>query len=105
MPTPDEAFEALGGELRAQGAERGRMMGRPMYAVNGKMFACLSNERLAVRLGAGTAALDIALALPGATLFHPGDSNRTWRDWAALPLSAASAWPEFAGQALHNRLE
>ncbi|RFA16659.1 hypothetical protein B7R22_04110 [Subtercola boreus] len=109
MPTPEEMFEALGAELLARGAERSQMMGRPMFAVNGRMFACLSNDRLGVRLGAGTPELGDALALPGATLFSPGapkngGAHRVWRDWASLPSSAADAWPDVASLALRHRL-
>ncbi|MDF2444001.1 MAG: hypothetical protein JWR01_2204 [Subtercola sp.] len=108
MPTPEESFEALAAELLEQGAERSQMMGRPMFAVNGRMFACLSSDRLAVRLGAGTPELDDALALPGATLFSPGNAksggaHRVWRDWASLPVSAAEDWHDFANLALHHR--
>ena len=104
MTAAATAFESLGPALLAEGAKREQMMGSPMFSVNGKMFACLSNERLGVRLGGGTAELDEALALEGATFFSPGNSDRVWRDWVSLPLGVIDAWPGVALRALHNRL-
>lgn len=102
--TPDAAFDSLADELLQQGARREQMMGRPMFSIDGKMFACLSNDRLGLRLGRGTADLDEALRVADATLFSPGGSDRVWRDWVSLPASAAAVWASFASRALEHRI-
>ena len=94
------SFEEVAAALEPLGARRGKMMGRPMLALGSKMFACFDNERLAFRLGRSTPEFAEALAVPGAVPFSPGASGRVFRDWVALPLSAADEWERFAVAAL-----
>ena len=104
MPvSSEEALERLDlvvAELGDPSVERGRMMGRPVLTRAGTMFACLSGDTLALKLGAGSAEHTAALAIPEAELFDPGGKRRPFKDWVALPLSAAALWPLFAADAL-----
>lgn len=97
-----EPFEALADALTGLGARRAHMMGRPMLAVGGRMFACLDAGVLGVRLGAGTPEHDAALELAGAALFSPGGRGRTFRDWVGLPSTADEHWLRFATAAMHR---
>ena len=92
-------FEALAEGLEGAGIRRGRMMSRPMLSIDGRMFACLLDDGLTLRLGAGSAPYERALALPGATVFSPG-AGRVFRDWVVVPLAHATTWPELADVAL-----
>ncbi|PJJ72871.1 hypothetical protein CLV46_2448 [Diaminobutyricimonas aerilata] len=92
-------FEAVAEGLEGAGIRRGRMMGRPMLSIGGRMFACLVDGGLTLRLGAGSASYARALALPGAVVFAPG-ADRVFRDWVVVPVAHATTWPEFADAAL-----
>jgi hypothetical protein len=76
------------------------MLGRPVMAIEGRMFACLDSTDLAVRLGRWTAESEAALDVPGASIFSPGNSGRTFNDWVSLPLGVAGVWRRFAMDAL-----
>lgn len=94
------AFEEVLAELAPAGARRAQMMGRPMLALDRRMFACLEGDRLGVRLGAGTAEHAAALALPGADLFSPGARGRSFRGWVEVPVEHADRWPDLVAAAL-----
>ncbi|MFC0678562.1 hypothetical protein ACFFGH_12000 [Lysobacter korlensis] len=93
-------FDELATSLAADGAARSQMMGRPMLAIGGKMFACLDGPVLAVKLGRSTAEFEEALDLPGASVFSPGQGKRSFHDWVALPLDAIDEWERFARAAM-----
>jgi hypothetical protein len=94
-------FDELATTLALDGAARSQMMGRPMLAIGGKMFACLSGPVLAVKLGRDTEEFAEAIDLPGARVFKPGgESQRSFLDWVELPLDAIGDWERFARAAL-----
>jgi hypothetical protein len=95
-------FEEIANTLRRDGASRSEVMGRPMLTLDGRMFACLDGATLAVRLGRWTAEYEGALDVPGASVFSPGLSGRTFNDWVSLPLDAAPSWRRFARAALSH---
>lgn len=96
---PVGAFESVAAGLDGAGIRRGRMMGRPMLSIDGRMFACLLEEGLTVRLGEGNDHFERALALPGAVVFSPG-AGRVFRDWVVVPAEHGDAWPALADAAL-----
>lgn len=90
-------YEAMADDLVARGATRAQMMGRPILKVGSTMFAAhVSGDRLAVKLGRDSPEHADALALPGATVWAPGDGDRYFHDWVALPPSAEDEWMRFA---------
>jgi hypothetical protein len=95
-------FEELATTLQVHGASRSEMMGRPMLTLDGRMFAFLDGATLAVRLGRWTAEYEHALDVPGASIFSPGASGRTFNDWVSLPLGAVHQWRRFATAALSH---
>ena len=95
-------FDEVAVALEQLGARRAKMMGRPMLALERRMFACLEGDRLALKLGAGTPEFDEAMAIPGAELFSRGASNRRFTDWVAIPAEHSDRWEEFAVAALHR---
>ncbi|MBO3083284.1 hypothetical protein [Cellulomonas fengjieae] len=93
----DSDYEAMADDLVARGATRAQMMGRPILKVGSTMFAGhVGGDRLVVRLGRDTDAFAEALALPGATVWEPGDSGRQFKDWVALPAALEDEWMRFA---------
>ena len=95
--TEESDYDALADDLVARGATRAQMMGRPILKVGSTMFAAhIGDDRLAVKLGRDSAEHAEALALPGATVWSPGDSGRLFYDWVALPASAEDDWMRFA---------
>ncbi len=93
-------FEDVAAALEVNGATLSELLGRPMLALDGRMFACLDGADLAVRLGRWTAQYEEALDVPGASIFSPGRSGRTFNDWVTLPLESAQVWQRFAIDAL-----
>jgi hypothetical protein len=88
------AFDAIWREVEGD-LRRASMMGRPSLNRGRRMVACLDGDGLAIRLGRDSRPFAEALALPGAQLFTPGRSERTFRDWVHLPVAHADRWPEF----------
>jgi hypothetical protein len=68
-------------------------------------FACLKNDVLAVKLGAGTREHTAALALAGSELFDPSGKKRPFEDRVAVPIAHADRWPELAKAALAQQPE
>jgi hypothetical protein len=95
-------FDSLARVLQRHGASRTLLMGRPMLALEGRMFACLDGATLAVRLGRWNPEYEHALDIPGASIFVPGDSARTFNDWVSLPADAMRHWRRFALAALSH---
>jgi hypothetical protein len=95
-------FERLATALHAAGADRSQLMGHPVLKLDGRMFACLDGTTLAVRLGRWTAEYEGALDVPGASVFSPGMSGRTFNDWVSLPLDAVRVWKRFTMAALSH---
>ena len=90
-------YDALADDLVARGATRAQMMGRPILKVGSTMFAAhVGGDRLALKLGRDTDTFAEALALPGATVWSPGDSGRVFKDWVALPPTLEDEWMRFA---------
>jgi len=95
--TEESDYEAIADDLVARGATRAQMMGRPILKAGSTMFAAhIGGDRLAVKLGRDSPEHAEALALPGATVWSPGDSGRLFYDWVALPASAEDDWMRFA---------
>ncbi|MFG2195943.1 hypothetical protein [Streptomyces sp. NPDC048639] len=99
--TPDEHFDRIAEDLAPRGAVAGAMFGKRAIKAQGKAFACLKGELLAVKLGDGTAAHRAALDLPGAELFDPSGNGRPFKDWVAVPVAHAGRWPDLAETALN----
>lgn len=100
--TAQQLFDEIAATLVDLGARRSQMMGRPMLVIQRRMFACLSEERLCLKLGRASAEHAAALSLPGATLFHPGGGERVFKDWVALPVDAAEEWERLAVAAFEH---
>ena len=93
----DSDYDALADDLVARGATRAQMMGRPILKVGSTMFAGhVGGDRLVVKLGRDSAEHAEALALPGVTVWSPGDSGRLFYDWVALPAALEDEWMRFA---------
>lgn len=98
--TPDEYLDQIAADLAPRGATAGQMFGKRSLMADGTSFACLKDDRLAFKLGAGTAEHAAALALPDARLFDPSGKHRPFKDWVAIPMSSADQWPAYAESAL-----
>ncbi|MEV6316371.1 hypothetical protein [Streptomyces sp. NPDC051776] len=98
--TPDEHFDRIAEELAPHGAVAGAMFGKRALKAQGRAFACLKGELLAVKLGDGTSAHRAALELTGAELFDPSEKGRPFKDWVAVPATHADRWVDLAGTAL-----
>ena len=95
--TEESDYEAMADDLVGRGATRAQMMGRPILKVGSTMFAAhVGGDRLAVKLGRESAEHAEALELPGATVWAPGDGDRYFYDWVALPASLEDEWMRFA---------
>ncbi|MEV4313324.1 hypothetical protein [Actinocrispum sp. NPDC049592] len=97
---PDTLFDDLAADLATRGVAAGAMFGKRALKANGKAFACLKNDVLAVKLGDGTREHTAALALTGSELFDPSGKKRPFKDWVAVPIAHADRWPELAKAAL-----
>ncbi|HEV7627662.1 MAG TPA: hypothetical protein VGO89_14300 [Streptomyces sp.] len=98
---PDVLFDDIATDLAPRGAASGAMFGkRALKGADGKAFACLKGEVLAVKLGDGTPAHAQALALTGAGLFDPSGKGRPFKDWVAIPIDHADRWLSYAEIAL-----
>ncbi|BDZ47223.1 hypothetical protein [Naasia aerilata] len=93
----DEVLAALGPDVK-----RSQMMGRPCITTGGKMVACLTQDRLAVKLGRDSDVFASALRLDGAMVFEPGP-GRQFKDWVAVPLSEADEWVRLAVAAVEHQ--
>lgn len=92
MVTEDEHFDDIADDLAGYGVSAGKMFGARALVLDGKAVACLKGSVFAVKLGAGSAAHQAAMALPEATLFDPAGKGRPFKDWVALPASQAKHW-------------
>ncbi|MBH0084270.1 hypothetical protein [Salinibacterium sp. SWN167] len=100
MPTSDSHFDELANELEGSGASAGSMFSKRSLMIQGKGFACLKDDFLAFRLGAGSDAHTAALVLDGSELFDPSGKGRPFKDWVAVPSAHAEQWSELAEAAL-----
>jgi hypothetical protein len=98
--SPDDLFDDIAAELAPDGVTAGAMFGKRALKAGGKAFACLKGDDLAVRLGDGTPDHGAALGVAGARLFDPSGTGRPFRDWVAVPVTAAAQWPGLARLAL-----
>ena len=90
-------YDAMADDLVARGATRSQMMGRPILKVGSTMFAAhVSGDRLALKLGRDTSDFADALDLPGVTVWAPGDGDRVFKDWVAIPPTLEDEWMRFA---------
>jgi hypothetical protein len=92
----DQAFDALVEQMTSRGAVAAKMFGKRSLKTGSKAFACLFDDGVAVRLGAGTTEHTEALAAKGAVLFDPSGTDRPMRDWVWIPVKYAKRWPQFA---------
>jgi hypothetical protein len=99
---PDALFDDLAADLAPRGATDGFLFGKRALKADGKAFACLLGDFLAVKLGDGTPAHAEALALTGAELFDPSGKGRPFKDWVAIPVSHADQWSRYAETALDS---
>ncbi|MEO5533553.1 MAG: hypothetical protein ABIR17_00280 [Pseudolysinimonas sp.] len=94
-PEFDAVVSALGKDVR-----RSQMMGYPSITRDGKMIGCFDTHGLGVKLGRSTPEHAAALAVPGATIFTPGNSGRLFYDWVTLPPSASDTWTDWMRAAI-----
>ena len=94
-PEFDAVVAALGSDVK-----RSQMMGYPSITRDGKMIACFDTKGLSVKLGRSSDEHAAALAIPGAAIFTPGNSNRLFHDWVTLPPSAAREWLDYTRAAI-----
>ena len=89
---------------RNPGAQLSQMMGMPCVKADGKLIAgwVQSEEAMVFKLP-DDAAHAAALALDGSHLFDPGGKGRPFKEWVVVQAAHASAWPQFAHQALASR--
>ncbi|MET1043550.1 MAG: hypothetical protein ABWX59_05430 [Microbacteriaceae bacterium] len=96
----DTVFEELVSELEPAGAEAGMMFGARAITLRNKAFVCLKDDRIALKLGAGSAAHHAALALPGGELWDPAGTHHPYKDWVSVPASDTATLSPLAGAAL-----
>jgi hypothetical protein len=80
----ETVFADLLAELSDAGAVGGTMFGARALMLQKKAFACLSGDRIALKLGAGTPEHAEALAQPDAELWDPSGVHRPFKDWVAV---------------------
>jgi hypothetical protein len=95
-------YQRLVDDLSGHGVQAGQMFGKPTLKVGSKSIACLHNEGMAFKLGAGTPEHVEALALSGANLFDPSGTGRAMKDWAWVPVAHAAHWLGFANAAVQR---
>jgi hypothetical protein len=100
--TSEQAYERLVADLSGRGVTAGQMFGKPTLKVGTRSVACLYNDGMAFKLGAGTDQHAEALALAGANLFDPSGTGRAMKDWAWVPVRHAKHWLEFADAAVQR---
>jgi TfoX/Sxy family transcriptional regulator of competence genes len=89
LPSPEplaELFRSLVDGL--PGATRRAMFGYPTATVNGNMFACLKEDRMALRLS--PADRETMLGMDGAAPFEPMP-GRPWKEYVIVPESLIAA--------------
>jgi len=96
------AYERLVADLTRTGVTAGNMFGKPTLKVGTRSVACLYNEGMAFKLGAGTDEHVEALTLTGANLFDPSGTGRAMKDWVWVPVEHATHWAEFADAAVYR---
>ncbi len=100
--TCEQAYQELVAGLSRRGVTAAKMFGQPTIKVGTHSVACLYDEGMAFKLGAGTAEHDKALSLPGAHVFDPSGTGRVIRDWAWIPTEHRERWREFANAAVQR---
>jgi TfoX/Sxy family transcriptional regulator of competence genes len=80
----ETVFEDLLAELAEAGAVAERMFGARSITVRKKVLAILQDDRIVLRLGAGTPEHEEALALPGAELWQAPGRPRPYKDWVSV---------------------
>jgi hypothetical protein len=98
----EQTYERLVADLSRRGVTAGNMFGKPTLKIGTKSIACLYNDGMAFKLGAGTSEHVEALALSGAGLFDPSGTGRQMRDWVWVPVEHAGHWVEFADAAVYR---
>ena len=98
----EQAYERLVADLSGRGVTAGHMFGKPTLKIGTHSIACLYNEGMAFKLGAGTSEHVEALALRGAGLFDPSGTGRQMQDWVWVPVEHAKHWVEFADAAVYR---
>lgn len=98
-PAAEDAFTRIHEALLPEGIARMRMFGRPALTVGGKIFACLSDGVLGVKLRSDPDAHAAAMRQPGAEPFAPA-KGRTFASWVGFPLAQEDAWLPMARLAL-----
>jgi hypothetical protein len=68
--------------LQIRGVEAGEMSGMPAYFINKRMFACIANGGVGIRLAASTAA-NLQFSNQNASPFQPKGIPST-REWVQL---------------------
>ena len=76
--------------------ERTKMMGMQSVKRNGKLVLGLASGGAMVFKLPDPIAHGEALRLPGAHLFDPGGSGRSFREWVVIPPEHVDEWPRFA---------
>ena len=100
--TADQEYHRLADDLAGLGVSTGQMFGKPTLKTGTKAIACLFEDTMAFKLGAGTTEHAEALALSGARLFDPSGKGRAMKDWVCVPVAHAGRWTAFGEAALKH---
>ncbi|MFT2818338.1 hypothetical protein [Leifsonia sp. A12D58] len=90
----ETVFADLSSELAEAGASVGELFGASALVLDGKAFACLHNDSIALKLGEGSDAHQLALGLPGAILWDPSGQQHPFKDWVAVPVALNAEFEE-----------
>lgn len=100
--TPQERFDELAGSLAGEDGVRlpaagGRRFGSAALTVDGRIFAMLVSERLAVKLSAGRVA---ALVADGTGGPFTASRGTPMQEWVTVLADDAGTWSALAREAL-----
>ncbi|AXT85822.1 hypothetical protein C6I20_11900 [Aeromicrobium sp. A1-2] len=97
-------FDEILDELAPRGVLPGALFGSRSLTYEGGVVASFGRDRLAIKLGADTAAYAEALALTGAQPFDPSGKGRPMKDWVVVPAEHAAEWQRLAEAGLDAML-
>jgi hypothetical protein len=103
MSDPDAAFNSLAEVLDDLGLKRRPIFGHRGLALldTGKVFCCLVDGELVVRLPRDGEEHAEALGLKGSRVFEPME-GRPMRDWVCVPVAHEGQWEPMARAAARS---